>query len=220
MTSKQMAAFRIQEEKPEVLTAYGQQQFRPRPRDGPPPGRDRRAVRRSHAGRLGPASAGLRRTEDAASAAPRPGHCRRWTADLSSRGMLEHTVIVCMGEFGRTPRINQDVGRDHWAQSWSVMMGGGGLQGGPRGRRHRQGRRGCRRQELPPRRHLGDRRRTPWAFRSTPSTRPNWPADEDRQRRHADSGTDQLSRKDEGGRMKNQASRLSDSSFIPPRASL
>ena len=34
--------------------------------------------------------------------------------------MLEHTVMVWMGEFGRTPRINQDVGRDHWAQSWSV----------------------------------------------------------------------------------------------------
>jgi uncharacterized protein (DUF1501 family) len=35
-----------------------------------------------------------------------------------------------MGEFGRTPRINQDVGRDHWAASWSVMLGGGGLKNG------------------------------------------------------------------------------------------
>lgn len=50
--------------------------------------------------------------------------------DLDSRGMLEHTTIVCMAEFGRTPRINQDVGRDHWATSWSVLIGGGGLQGG------------------------------------------------------------------------------------------
>jgi uncharacterized protein (DUF1501 family) len=50
--------------------------------------------------------------------------------DLSARGMLEHTVIVCMGEFGRTPRINQDVGRDHWAQSWSIVMAGGGLKAG------------------------------------------------------------------------------------------
>ncbi len=50
--------------------------------------------------------------------------------DLEQRGMLQDTVIVCMGEFGRTPRINQNVGRDHWASSWSVMIGGGGLQGG------------------------------------------------------------------------------------------
>ena len=50
--------------------------------------------------------------------------------DLKSRGMLEHTVVMCMGEFGRTPRINQNVGRDHWATSWSVLIGGGGLEGG------------------------------------------------------------------------------------------
>lgn len=50
--------------------------------------------------------------------------------DLKQRGMLEHTTVICMGEFGRTPRINQNVGRDHWAASWSVLMGGGGLKGG------------------------------------------------------------------------------------------
>ncbi len=52
------------------------------------------------------------------------------TTDLEQRGMLKDTTIVWMGEFGRTPRINQDVGRDHWAASWSVMIGGGGLKGG------------------------------------------------------------------------------------------
>ncbi|HUG19851.1 MAG TPA: DUF1501 domain-containing protein [Planctomycetaceae bacterium] len=51
-------------------------------------------------------------------------------ADLKQRGMLEHTVIVWMGEFGRTPRINANVGRDHWAASWSTVIGGGGLKGG------------------------------------------------------------------------------------------
>ena len=51
-------------------------------------------------------------------------------ADLKQRGLLDHTVLVWMGEFGRTPRINQNVGRDHWAQSWSVVVGGGGLKGG------------------------------------------------------------------------------------------
>jgi hypothetical protein len=52
------------------------------------------------------------------------------TEDLAQRGMLDDTVIVWMGEFGRTPRINQNVGRDHWAASWSVMIGGGGLKNG------------------------------------------------------------------------------------------
>jgi hypothetical protein len=50
--------------------------------------------------------------------------------DLTARGMYDDVVLVWMGEFGRTPRINQDVGRDHWAASWSVVMGGGGLKGG------------------------------------------------------------------------------------------
>ncbi|MCA9055477.1 MAG: DUF1501 domain-containing protein, partial [Planctomycetaceae bacterium] len=52
------------------------------------------------------------------------------TRDLESRGMLQDTVIVVMGEFGRTPRINGNVGRDHWASSWSLLVGGGGLKGG------------------------------------------------------------------------------------------
>jgi uncharacterized protein (DUF1501 family) len=51
-------------------------------------------------------------------------------ADLSRKGLLDSTLVVWMGEFGRTPRINQDTGRDHWATSWSVMLGGGGLKGG------------------------------------------------------------------------------------------
>ncbi len=52
------------------------------------------------------------------------------TADLKQRGMFNDVVLVWMGEFARTPRINQDVGRDHFANSWSVMLGGGGLKGG------------------------------------------------------------------------------------------
>jgi len=51
-------------------------------------------------------------------------------ADLASRGLLEDTVVLCMGEFGRTPRINGNAGRDHWARSWSVVAGGGGIAGG------------------------------------------------------------------------------------------
>jgi hypothetical protein len=52
------------------------------------------------------------------------------TEDLAQRGMIDDVVLVWMGEFGRTPRINQDTGRDHWAASWSVMIGGGGLKNG------------------------------------------------------------------------------------------
>ena len=51
-------------------------------------------------------------------------------SDLAQRGLLESTMVVWMGEFGRTPRINQNAGRDHWPRSWSIVMGGGGLKGG------------------------------------------------------------------------------------------
>ncbi|MFT5468953.1 MAG: hypothetical protein ACI8UO_004066 [Verrucomicrobiales bacterium] len=50
--------------------------------------------------------------------------------DLEDRGMLEKTLVVVTGEFGRTPVINKDAGRDHWSRCFSVMLGGGGIQGG------------------------------------------------------------------------------------------
>ena len=50
--------------------------------------------------------------------------------DLEQRGLLEDTAIIWMGEFSRTPRINGNAGRDHWARSWSVVVGGGGMNGG------------------------------------------------------------------------------------------
>jgi uncharacterized protein (DUF1501 family) len=50
--------------------------------------------------------------------------------DLRSRGLLDSTLIVWMGEFGRTPKINGGKGRDHWASSWSTVLAGGGLKGG------------------------------------------------------------------------------------------
>jgi hypothetical protein len=50
--------------------------------------------------------------------------------DLGSRGLLDETVVVCAGEFGRTPRVNAAAGRDHWARSMSVLLAGGGLPGG------------------------------------------------------------------------------------------
>jgi hypothetical protein len=50
--------------------------------------------------------------------------------DLSDRGMLDRTLVVVTGEFGRTPRINKNAGRDHWGSSFTVAIGGGGIQGG------------------------------------------------------------------------------------------
>ena len=50
--------------------------------------------------------------------------------DLKERGLLESTLVVIMGEFGRTPHHNTKGGRDHWAQCWSLVLGGGGIRGG------------------------------------------------------------------------------------------
>ena len=50
--------------------------------------------------------------------------------DLSERGMLEHTLVVIMGEMGRTPQINNLGGRDHWGRAWSMAMAGCGVKPG------------------------------------------------------------------------------------------
>lgn len=50
--------------------------------------------------------------------------------DLDARGLLETTMVVVMGEFGRTPRINATAGRDHWGDAMSVLIGGGGVRPG------------------------------------------------------------------------------------------
>jgi len=50
--------------------------------------------------------------------------------DLADRGLLETTLVVVTGEFGRTPRINKNAGRDHWGPAFTVALGGGGIQGG------------------------------------------------------------------------------------------
>src|SRR5437763_6173601 len=51
-------------------------------------------------------------------------------ADLEQRGLLEQTLVVLTGEFGRTPRINGGGGRDHWGNVFSVALAGGGVRGG------------------------------------------------------------------------------------------
>lgn len=51
-------------------------------------------------------------------------------SDLSERGMLDETLVLVSSEFGRTPKINADGGRDHWSRVFSVAMAGGGVRGG------------------------------------------------------------------------------------------
>jgi Protein of unknown function (DUF1501) len=50
--------------------------------------------------------------------------------DLDARGLLDNTLVLLLGEFGRTPKVNKDAGRDHWPHAMSVLMAGGGV---PRG---------------------------------------------------------------------------------------
>ena len=50
--------------------------------------------------------------------------------DMETRGLLKDTLVVCMGEFGRTPKVNKDAGRDHWGHAGSMIFAGAGVQGG------------------------------------------------------------------------------------------
>jgi hypothetical protein len=50
--------------------------------------------------------------------------------DLHDRGTLKETLVLVMGEFGRTPKVNKDAGRDHWGQAGSMLFAGAGVQGG------------------------------------------------------------------------------------------
>jgi uncharacterized protein (DUF1501 family) len=49
---------------------------------------------------------------------------------MNGRGLLDETLVVMMGEMGRTPEINKDGGRDHWTYCYSVVLAGAGVQGG------------------------------------------------------------------------------------------
>lgn len=51
-------------------------------------------------------------------------------ADLDDRGLLDSTIVMCAGEFGRTPKVNKNTGRDHWARSMACVLAGGGLKRG------------------------------------------------------------------------------------------
>ena len=61
---------------------------------------------------------------------PTDGAVSSLLEDLHDRGMLDETLVVMTGEFGRTPRFNKDGGRDHWPNVFSVFLAGGGIRGG------------------------------------------------------------------------------------------
>ncbi len=54
----------------------------------------------------------------------------RLLTDLDERGLLDRTLVVATGEFGRTPRLNANGGRDHWAGAWTALVAGGGVKPG------------------------------------------------------------------------------------------
>ncbi|HLW65739.1 MAG TPA: DUF1501 domain-containing protein [Gemmataceae bacterium] len=56
--------------------------------------------------------------------------CSALLEDLHERGMLSNTLVLAMGEFGRTPKINPRGGRDHWTGAWSILLAGAGIRGG------------------------------------------------------------------------------------------
>jgi hypothetical protein len=129
MTSQQMEAFKVSKEPAEVLERYGTTGF----------GRGCLLARRlveagvpfievdlggwdNHAG-IFPILKDTKLPElDKAMSA--------LVSDLADRGLLDDTAIIWMGEFSRTPNINGGGGRDHWARSWSVVVGGAGFKRG------------------------------------------------------------------------------------------
>ncbi len=72
----------------------------------------------------------LRRLRPAPPPGLRPGGSRGWSTTSRPAGLLDSTLVVATGEFGRTPWINESGGRDHWPGVWSALVAGGGARGG------------------------------------------------------------------------------------------
>ncbi len=129
MTSEQMKAFRVREEPTPVQERYGQNNF----------GRGCLMARRLVEAGVPFVEVDLGGWDNHSNIFPTlqdnklPILDRAMSAlveDLQQRGLLQDTLVLWMGEFSRTPRINGNAGRDHFARAWSVVLGGGGLPGG------------------------------------------------------------------------------------------
>ena len=129
MTSKQMESFRVNSEPAEVKERYGENNF----------GRGCLMARRLVEQGVPFVEVSLggwddhQNIFDSLSDNRLPTLDRAMSAlveDLYERGMYDDVAVIWMGEFGRTPRINGNAGRDHWARSWSVVAGGAGMTPG------------------------------------------------------------------------------------------
>ncbi len=129
MTSKQMEAFKVNKEPTEVQERYGRDNF----------GRGCLMARRLVEVGVPFVEVNLGGWDNHQNIFPTLQNQRLPTLDramsaliedLNQRGMLDDTAVIWMGEFGRTPRINDNTGRDHWARSWTVAVGGGGMKPG------------------------------------------------------------------------------------------
>ena len=128
MTSAQMRAFRVEEESEAVRLRYGTHAF----------GRGCLLARRLVEAGVPFVEVDLGGWDNHANIFPAlqsrlPMLDQGFSAlveDLAASGLLSQTAIIWMGEFGRTPRINGNAGRDHWARAWSVVVGGAGFEGG------------------------------------------------------------------------------------------
>jgi hypothetical protein len=140
--SPALRAFSLKDEKPQTLAAYG---ITPRPEGEEPPEADQSTFGKSCliARRL--VEHGVRFVEVtldgwdthtdnfetvATLSRQLDGGFSGLVGDLADRGLLKETLVVCMGEFGRTPVINAQQGRDHWSEAFSIVLAGGGVQGG------------------------------------------------------------------------------------------
>ena len=81
-------------------------------------------------GTLGHAREQLRHAQGLQPAQPRPGRSPRCSRTSTARGLLDSTLVVVMGEMGRTPRVNAKAGRDHWPQCGFCLLAGGGVKPG------------------------------------------------------------------------------------------
>ena len=129
LSNEARGAFAIDQESDRLRDRYGRTTFGQSCSAGPPAGRARRALRDgqlSAAGTITPRSG-------TASDKKLPEFDRGFSAlleDLHDRGLLADTLVLAFGEFGRTPKINKDAGRDHWGPAASLLFAGAGVRGG------------------------------------------------------------------------------------------
>jgi uncharacterized protein (DUF1501 family) len=129
MTSEQMSAFKVMQESEEVQDRYGRTNF----------GRGCLMARRLVEAGVPFVEVSLGGWDNHQNIFPTlrdnklPELDRGMSAlleDLAAREMLDDVAVIWMGEFSRTPRINGNTGRDHWARSWSAVVGGAGMNSG------------------------------------------------------------------------------------------